>query len=79
MNEHLNQLCKCGPLNYEPGIYLDVTRDAYDSIPAYSATVIKKWMRLGSVPEDFGYWLKTRWNEEPGEAKILGSALRLPA
>ena len=72
---NLSALCHGDPLPFEPGIHAGVSREAYDRIPALSATVLKKWLSLGEIPSEFAYWMRTRWEETPSEAMLLGSAL----
>lgn len=71
----LKKLCRSVPVEVEPGIYFDVPRDTYDNIPALSATALKKWIALASVPEEFAAWLTERWSEPPTDALTCGSAL----
>ena len=72
---NLSALCHGDPLPFEPGIHVGVSREAYDRIPALSATVLKKWLSLGEIPSEFAYWMRTRWEETPSEAMLIGSAL----
>lgn len=69
------ELCRYLPVKLAPGIHHNVSRETYDSIPAMSATVIKKWLRYKDTPSVFKYWLDNRWDETPTEALIIGSAL----
>jgi PDDEXK-like domain of unknown function (DUF3799) len=65
-----------GPVaSLETGVYRGLDRLVYDSIPALSATVLKKWLVLGAIPSKFAYWLKERWQEVPSEALLIGGAL----
>jgi PDDEXK-like domain of unknown function (DUF3799) len=73
---NLDALCPNGlAISCEPGLYMQFDRHAYDAIPAFSATVLKKWLTLGAIPSEFAYWLKERWHEPPTEALLLGAAL----
>jgi exodeoxyribonuclease VIII len=67
--------CNGVPLPFAPGIYRNMAREVYDRIPALSSTVIKKWIKLQSVPSVFKHWVDHRWEEQPTEALLLGSAL----
>jgi PDDEXK-like domain of unknown function (DUF3799) len=58
-----------------PGIHANVSREVYDAIPALSCTALKKWLSLGGIPSEFAYWMKTRWEEKPTEALLIGRAL----
>lgn len=58
-----------------PGVYFDMDRQAYEELPAYNQTILKKWEELGSVPRDFKYWLGTYKDDKPSDAKVLGNAL----
>jgi hypothetical protein len=58
-----------------PGIHHNLSREAYDAIPAFSCTVLKKWPSLGEIPSEFAYWMRTRWEEKPTEALLIGQAL----
>jgi hypothetical protein len=62
-------------VDLEPGIHANISREAYDSIPAFSCTVLKKWLSLGGIPSEFAYWMRTRWEEKPTEALLVGRAL----
>jgi len=68
-------LCHGEPEPFDPGIYTDMNRSAYDRIPALSCSVLKKWLSLGEIPSKFEYWMKTRWEAPPTEAFLIGSAL----
>jgi PDDEXK-like domain of unknown function (DUF3799) len=58
------------------GLHGQLTRAAYDLIPAVSNTVIKKWDELESTPTEFAWWLKDRWEDtESSSALSKGSAL----
>lgn len=77
---NLDLLCKGEPLDVAPGVYFDMARETYDRIPAFSQTVLKKWLELGSIPSEFAFWLKTRNEEkdserELSESLLIGSAL----
>lgn len=58
-----------------PGIYFDLDRAAYEAIPGFNQTVLKKWMELGFVPGDFLWWREHKDEEKPSDAVVLGSAL----
>lgn len=58
-----------------PGIHANVSRETYDAIPALSCTVLKKWLTVGEIPSEFAYFLRTRWEEKPTEALLIGRAL----
>jgi PDDEXK-like domain of unknown function (DUF3799) len=68
-------LCHGEPVPFEPGISLNLDRRIYDRIPALSSSVLKKWLSLGEIPSEFAYWMKTRWDQPPTEAFLIGSAL----
>ena len=63
------------PRNSLAGIHTNLERSIYDRIPALSCTALKKWLSLGEIPSEFEYWMKTRWEEPPTEAFLIGSAL----
>jgi hypothetical protein len=71
----LASLCHGEPEKFSPGIYTAMERSVYDRIPALSCTALKKWLSLGEIPSEFEYWMKTRWEEPPTEAFLIGSAL----
>ena len=68
-------LCHGEPKPFAPGIYTDMNRSIYNRIPALSCSVLKKWLSLGEIPSEFAYWMRTRWEEPPTEALLIGSAL----
>jgi exodeoxyribonuclease VIII len=70
-----NDLARGAALPTPRGLYPGMSREHYDRIPLISNTVLKRWMELGGIPSKFGYWLQTRWEEQPTEALILGQAL----
>src|SRR4029077_11274383 len=57
------------------GIHANVSRAGYDAIPAVSCTALKRWNSLGEIPSEFAYWMRTRWDEKPTEALLIGRAL----
>lgn len=59
----------------KPGIHPNLPRETYDRIPALSCTALKKWLSLGEIPSEFAYWMRTRWEEVPTEALLVGRAL----
>jgi hypothetical protein len=71
---NFERLCNGEPLRFEPGIYPQMPRTDYNRIPALSCSVLKKWLSL-EIPSEFEYWMKTRWEEPPTEALLIGSAL----
>ena len=75
MGSYLDRLCRGEPLQFEPGIYANMNRLDYDNLPALSCTALKKWLSLGEIPSEFAYWMKTRWEQPPTEAFLIGSAL----
>jgi PDDEXK-like domain of unknown function (DUF3799) len=68
-------LCHGEPEPFAPGIFPKLDRSVYDRIPALSCSALKKWLSLGEIPSEFQYWMKTRWDETPTEAFLIGSAL----
>lgn len=74
-NNGLNRLCRYTPIQPEPGVWPNFNRTSYDSIPAISSTVLKRWMQDEQVPARFEYWLNHRWDEARSNALIVGDAL----
>jgi exodeoxyribonuclease VIII len=68
-------LCHGDPEPFVPGIFPKLERSVYDRIAALSCSALKKWLSLGEIPSEFDYWMKTRWQEPPTEALLIGSAL----
>jgi PDDEXK-like domain of unknown function (DUF3799) len=71
----LAKLCKTEPAVVAPGIYFDMPRAVYDDIPALSASALKKWLSLSTVPGEFAAWLVQRWTEPESEPIATGRAL----
>jgi hypothetical protein len=72
---NLSALCRGEPSPIKaPGAY-SMERDAYDNLPAFSRTVLLKWISLGAIPSEFAYWLRNRWEEPISESQLIGSAL----
>jgi PDDEXK-like domain of unknown function (DUF3799) len=69
------ELCHGEPEPFALGIFPKLKRSVYDRIPALSCSVLKKWLSLGEIPSEFQYWMKTRWEQPPTEAFLIGSAL----
>jgi len=72
---NLSALCQGEPVPFYPGVTPGMPRETYDRIPALSCTVLKKWLSLGEIPSKFAYWMRTRWEETPSEAMLIGNAL----
>jgi PDDEXK-like domain of unknown function (DUF3799) len=72
---NFDALCHGEPVHVEPGLHLDVSRDTYNNIPALSSSVIKKWIALQEIPDEFEWWLSYRWKEPQTESLLIGSAL----
>jgi hypothetical protein len=68
-------LCKSIPVDIKPGIYFDMPRETYDSIPALNATVVRKFRTLATRPSKFAHWLIHRWAEPISDALLMGDAL----
>ena len=47
----------------------------YNNISALSCSVIKKWIALQEIPDEFAWWLSQRWKEPQTESLLVGSAL----
>ena len=71
----LKKLCRGTPVDLAPGVYFDLSREVYDNIPALSSSVLKKWISLASVPEEFAAWITERWTESESEYLTTGRAL----
>jgi hypothetical protein len=69
------RLCHGESEEFSPGIFTAMERSVYDRIPALSCSVLKKWLSFGEIPSEFAYWMRTRWEEPPTEAFLIGSAL----
>jgi PDDEXK-like uncharacterized protein DUF3799 len=71
----LRRLCQGEPQALEVGHHVGILRSFYDSIPAFSSTVLRKWLALETIPSEFAWWLENRWSEPLSDSKLLGSAL----
>lgn len=71
----LAPLCESTPVDIKPGIYFDMPRVTYDSIPALSSTVVKKFRTCATRPSKFAHWLTHRWAEPISDALLIGQAL----
>jgi PDDEXK-like domain of unknown function (DUF3799) len=63
------------PGKIRPGINGPLERSQYDAIPAFSCSVLKRWITMSSLPWKFRWWLMHRFEEEQSAALALGSAL----
>lgn len=70
------RLCKKGePLLLPTGIHLNLSREEYERIPAYNQSLIKSWLELRDLPEEFLHWWASQANRTVSDSMLLGSAL----
>jgi PDDEXK-like domain of unknown function (DUF3799) len=72
---NFDALCHGVPFHVEPGLHLDLNHEVYQNIPALSCSVLKKWIALQEIPDEFAWWLSQRWKQEQTESLLVGSAL----
>jgi len=75
MDVDLTPLCLGEPKALDAGVYTGLSRAEYDAIPAFSRSMLKRWMDAPS-PAAFKHWLDVgRHEQKPSESLILGQAL----